>query len=114
MQQLLLLQRVPAGPDVEPAGWRQELRNDRPHAVERAVDHAGRLDRVLHALDADPHAGEARQRPAVEPVVDDLLQTGRIQDRDQAVDEGKLGLMRGGGAFAGMVVAHQREDAAMR
>ncbi len=36
-----------------------------------------------------------------------------IEDRDHHVDEVIFGLMRGGGGFRGVVVAHQREHAAM-
>ena len=64
-------------------------------------------------LSADPGAGVARHRPAVEAVVDDLLHAGRIEDRDHHVDEMEFGLVRGGGGFGGVVVAHQREHAAV-
>ena len=46
-------------------------------AVDAAVDRGGGLDVVLHALDADPHAGIARQREAEDAVVEDLLHAGR-------------------------------------
>ncbi len=82
-------------------------------AVDAAVDGGGRLDVVLHALDADPHAGKARQREAQDAVVEDLLHAGRVEHRDHVVEEGELGLVRAGGAFAGVVVAHQREHAAV-
>ena len=49
---------------------------------------------------ADPDAGEARHRPAVEAVIEDLLHAGRIEDRDHHVDEVEFGLMRGGRGFA--------------
>ena len=83
------------------------------HAIEAAVDDAGRLHRLVHAFERGPGAGEARHRPAVERVVDDLLHAGRIEDRDHHVDEMEFGLMRGGGGFRGVVVAHQREHAAV-
>ena len=82
-------------------------------AIDAAIDGGGRLDVVLHALQADPDAGETRQRKAVDAVIEHLLDAGRIEHRDHRVDHGELGLMRGGRAFAGMVVAHQRQDAAM-
>ena len=63
-------------------------------------------------LSADPGAGEARHRPAVEAVVDDLLHARRVEDRDHHVDEVEFGLVRGGGGFGGVVVAHQRQHAA--
>src|SRR6185312_15375370 len=48
-------------------------RRDDLDAVDRAVGNAGRLDRLVHALERRPGAGESRHRPAVERVVDDLL-----------------------------------------
>ena len=42
-----------------------------------------------------------------------LLHAGRVQDRDHHVDEVIFGLVRGGGGFGGVVVAHQRQHAAM-
>ena len=82
-------------------------------AVDAAVDGRGGLDVVLHALEADPDAGKARQGEAQDAVVEDLLHARRVQDRDHVVEEGELGLVRAGGAFAGMVVAHQGEHAAV-
>ena len=64
-------------------------------------------------LSADPGAAEARHRPAVEPVVEDLLHARRVEDRDHHVDEVVFGLVRGGGGFRGVVVAHQRQHAAV-
>ena len=56
---------------------------------------------------------EARHRIAVEAVIDDLLHARRVQDRDHHVDEMELGLVRGRGGFGRVVVAHQREHAAV-
>ena len=81
--------------------------------VDASVDRGGRLDVVLHALEADPHAGKARQAEAQDAVVEDLLHAGRIEHRHHVVDEGELRLMRAGRAFAGVVVAHQGEHAAV-
>ena len=64
-------------------------------------------------LERHPGAGEARHRPAVEPVIEDFLHAGRIEDRDHHVDEVEFGLVRGGGGFRGVVVAHQRQHAAV-
>src|SRR5204862_835033 len=52
-------------------------------------------------------------RPAVEAVVENLLHPGGVQDRDHDVDEVIFGLVRGGGGFGGVVVAHQGEYAAV-
>src|SRR5262249_7488744 len=55
----------------------------------------------------------ARHRPAVESVVNDLLNSRRVEDRNHHVHEVELGLMRRGGRFGRMVIAHQSYDAAM-
>ena len=100
--------------DVEPAlRHREVVGHDDLHAVEAAVDHRRGLHRLVHALERDPGAGEARHRPAVEAVVDDLLHARRIEDRDHQVDEVEFGLVRGGGGFRRVVVAHQRQHAAV-
>src|SRR6188508_1932852 len=101
-------------PDIEPAVrhpemvWRDDL-----DAIDRAVDHAGRLDRLVHTLERRPCAGEARHRPAIERVVDDFLHAGRIEDRHHNVDEVEFRLMRGGRRFSRVIVSHQRDDAAV-
>src|SRR6185437_7161223 len=82
-------------------------------SVEAAVDHAGRLDGLVHAFECGPGASVARHRPAVERVVDDFLHAARIEDRHHHVDEMEFGLMRGGGGFRSMIVTHQSEHAAM-
>ncbi len=82
-------------------------------AVDAAVDRGRGLDIVLHALDADPHAGEARQTEAEDAVVENFLHACRVQHRHHVVEESELGLMRAGRAFAGVVVAHQGEHAAV-
>ncbi len=105
-----------AEPDVETARRHLEeviAGNDDVHAIEIAVDDPSRLDRVVHAFEADPRAGVARHRPAIEAVVDDLLHARGIEHRDHDIDEVELGLVRGGGGLGGVVVPHQREHAAM-
>ena len=99
---------------LRPVGRHDEIVGDLDlDAVDAAVDRGGGLDVVLHALDADPHAGKARQREAEDAVVEDLLHAGRIEHGDHVVDEGELGLVGAGRAFAGVVVAHQGEHAAV-
>ncbi len=71
------------------------------------------LDGLVHRLERHPGAGEARHGPAVEAVIENLLNAGRVQDRDHHVDEVIFGLVRGGGGFGGVVVAHQRQHAAV-
>src|SRR4029079_9630092 len=99
-------------PDIEPAlghleiVWRDDL-----DAIDRAVDHAGRLDRLVATLERRPCAGEARHRPAIERVVDDFLHASRIKDRHHHIDEVEFRLMRGRRRFSRMIVAHQSDDA---
>ena len=45
--------------------------------------------------------------------VENLLHSRRRQDRYHHVDEAKLGLMRRGGRFRRVVVAHQRQHTAV-
>ena len=57
--------------DVEAARRHHEIgRRHDLNAVERAVDHRGRLHRLVHAFERGPGAAEARHRPAVEPIVE--------------------------------------------
>ena len=86
--------------DLDPPG----IDRDRGRAVHRLGD----------GLERHPAAGIARHRPAVEAEIEDLLDPGRVQHRDQRVDKGEFGLVRQGRGFAGMVVAGQRQHAAMR
>ena len=71
------------------------------------------FDRLVHAFERRPRTAVARHRPAVEPVVEDLLHARRVQDRDHHVDEMVFGLVRRGGRFGRMVVAHQGQHAAV-
>src|ERR1043165_7708593 len=67
----------------------------------------------VHAFERRPRAAVARHRPAVERVVDDLLNAGRVQDRDHHIDEMEFGLVRRGGGFRRVVVADQGTPAAV-
>ena len=112
VQARLLVERLIAEPDVQALGGHDEIVGDLDlDAIDAPVDRRGGLDVVLDALDADPHAGEAREREAQHAVVEDLLHAGRIEHGDHVVDEGELGLVGAGRAFAGVVVAHQGQHA---
>jgi len=114
VQTRLLAEERILQPDVEAAFRHDEVgRRDDLDTVYAGIDHAGRLHRLVHAFERGPSAGIARHRPAVERVVDDLLHAGGIQNRDHHVDEMKFGLVRGGRGFRGVVVAHQRQHAAV-
>ncbi len=100
--------------DVEPVG-RQAVHLGQ-HDVQPAVIHlhrARRIGRVLDALHAHPGAAVARQRPAQQAVVDQLGHAGRRQHRHLRIDQRELALVAGGGRFAGVVVAHQHQHAAV-
>ncbi len=96
----------PPGGITKSAGITGAMRPIRPSTT--AVDSTVSLTH----FSPDPGSGEARQGEAEQPVVEDLLHAGRRQDRDHRVDEGEFGLVGGRRGFAGMVVAHQRDDAA--
>ncbi len=113
MQPLLLAEHVDLVADVEAAGRHVELRHDDVQPLERGIDRSRRFDVVLDAFDRRPGAGETRHGKAVEPVIDDLLDAGRIEDRHHRVDEQELGGMRVGRGFGHVVVAHQGKHAAM-
>ena len=111
---LFLHQEVELGPDIEPVRRHHEvLRQDDLQALGVRFDACGRLDVVLDALHRRPGAGKAAEREPVKPVIEDFLHAGGIEDRDHRIDEMKLGLMRIGRGFGGMVVAHQGQHAAM-
>ena len=71
------------------------------------------IGRVLDALHAHPAARVARQRPAVQAVLDQLRHAGGREDGHLRVHQRELALVAGGGRFAGVVVAHQHQHAAV-
>ena len=82
-------------------------------AVRVAVDDLRDLDRVLDALQADPAAAVARERPAEQGIVEHLLHARGREDRHHRVDERELGVMEHRRAFAGVVVAEAGQHAAV-
>ena len=82
-------------------------------AVGIDIDRSGGIAVVGDHLHRDPAAGIARGGPAVEAVVEELLDVRRIEDRDAVVHEGIFGLMRGGRGLGGVVVTGENQDAAM-
>ena len=114
MQPRFLAENGVAQADVEPAFRHGEVfGNDDIDALEAAVDHGGRFHGLVHRLERDPGAAEARHRPAIEAVIENFLNPGGVQDRDHDVDEMIFGLVRGGGGFGGVVIAHERQHAAV-
>ena len=102
-----------AEPDVQPARRQRELRMRDLHAIRAAVDDAGRLDRLLEALQSDPVAGIPGERVAQYPHVDDFLDASRRKDRHVGVHEGDIRLVERRRAFADMVVAHEKQHPAV-
>ncbi len=114
VQPRFLRQHRIAEADVEAALRHAEIiGRDDLDAIEAAVDRGGRLDGLVHRLQRHPGAGVARHRPAVEAVIEHFLNARGVQDRDHHVDEVVFGLVRGGRRFRGVIVAHQRQHAAV-
>jgi hypothetical protein len=115
VQAQFLLERRIGPADVQPAGRHGEVvrLHDRD-ALGVDVDRGRAVGRIRDDLHADPEAGVARQRPAVEAVVDQLLHVGRVQHRHAGRDQLVLALVRQGRGLAGVVVAGQRETCLRR
>ncbi len=110
---LLIVRRI--GPaDVEPARRHVEDRRHDAHLLRQQLERLRRVGRLLGDLEADPAAAETRQREAVEAELDDLAHVGRVEHRDQRVDEVVFALMRQRRRFAGVIVARDDEHAAVR
>ncbi len=108
-----LRHRRVAQADVQPALGHDEIRAHEIQPMRIAVHDRGGLDRVLHRLQAGPDAGETRQRETIKPEIKDFLHPRRRQNRDIGVDHGPIRLVQHGRAFAGMVVTHRHDHAAM-
>ncbi len=78
-----------------------------------AIDRGRALDRLADRLEADPAAGIARQRKAVDPEIEIVLQRRRVDDRDQRRGEHLLALMRQRRGLAAVIVAGERQHAAI-
>ena len=103
------------GPADRHAGGRDReiVGHDDARALRVDVDRRRTLDRVGDALEADPAAGVARHRPAVQAEVEDLLHRRRIEHRHHRRGELVVGLVRQRRGLGRVVVAGQREHAAV-
>ena len=102
--------------DVEPARRHLELilaRNDDLQAVESGLDNTSRFDGLMHAFERRPTSRRTATSPSRRAHNREFLHTRRVQDRNHHVDEMELGLVRGGGGFRRVVVAHQGDHAAV-
>ena len=114
VQALLFREGLVAEPDVEPPGRHPELvlAGDVHHdAIDPSVDGCRALDVILDALQRDPDAGIARERNSQHAIVQDLLDSGRVEHRNHRVHHRELGLVRRGGAFASVIVAEESQHA---
>ena len=75
------------------------------------IDRRGRLDHLGHGLHADPHAGVAAHREAVQAEVEVLLHGRRVQHRHHAGLEDVVRLVRQRRRLGAVVVAREREHA---
>ena len=109
----LLVERRIHGTDVEPAFGHLEILGHDDRRV-RGIDRDGgaALDDVGDAFEADPAAGEPRQRDAEQAVVEELGHAGGVEHRHGEVDEGVVALVGQGRGARAVVVAGQGEDAA--
>src|SRR5262249_38910819 len=82
--------------------------------VRVAFDRGPAFDRLADGLEADPAAGEARQREPIETEVEIVLQRRRIDHGDQRCREYLLALVGQRRGLAAMVVAGKREHAAIQ
>ena len=80
---------------VQPAGRHVEFGQDET-ARRGQFDRGGRFDRLRHRLEADPHAGKARQGVAIFAEGEILLDRGRVERRHEPRHEGDVGLVRHG------------------
>ena len=111
---LAMMPRRSFGPaDVHAAGRHLEVGRDLDLHPLR-VDHgrgAG-FDDFLDRLHAGPDAAETAHGDGVDAQVQDVLHRGRKEHRQAAGLEDVVALVRGGGAFADVVVARHRNHAA--
>ena len=111
---LLLIERRVGQADVEPAGGQHVVfRPDDGDPVRVHRDDGRAVHRLGDADEAHPEAGVAREPPAVEPIVQKLLDARRVDHRHGRAHEVELALMRRRRRGADVVVAGQREHAAV-
>ncbi len=77
------------------------------------MDRAAALGDVGHHLHADPAARKARHRDAVEAEVDQLLGVRRVEHRHADGDERRVGEIDRGRGFCAVIVAGERDRAAL-
>ena len=87
--------------------------NDDRRRVEPDIDRPAAFGDVGDDLHADPAAGKPRHRDAVQAEIDQLLGVRGIEDRDADGDERRVGEIDGGRGLRAVVVAGERDRAAL-
>ncbi len=110
-----LRQRRSFAPDRQAALGQLEIcRHHRRDPSVADLDRGRAIDDIGDALHPHPQAGIARQGKADQAEVDIVLDIGRIEHRNAAVDQGMIALMGNRRRTRGVVVAAQRNDPAQR
>ena len=115
VQPALLIQRRIGPADAKAARRHFEIvGHDDLDAIGIADDRSRALDRLRNRLEADPATGITRQRKAENAEIEIVLQRRGIDDRHQGRGEHLFALMGERRGLAAMVVAGQRDHAAVR
>ena len=109
-----LQMRSIAQADAQTAVRHVELRRNQLHPVRIAVHHTGRLNGVLHRLQAHPKTRETAQRPTINAVIKNFLNTGRRNHGHVGIHHRPFGLVQHGRGFARMVIPHRHQHTTMR
>src|SRR5215469_3622575 len=114
VQARFLRQDLIVQPDIEAAlGHAVVVGSDDVDPLQARVDRRRRFDRLVHGLERGPGSRVPRHRPAIQAVVENFLDPGRIEDRNHHVDEVVLRLVGSGGRFRGVIIAHQSQYTAV-
>ena len=114
MEPLFLRHPVIARANIKAALRQLVVLGQRRHDAPRTrLDDRRGLDRIMHGLEANPHARIARQRKTQEPEIDDLLHAGGAQHRDHCVTQRHIAGMHHGRGFARMIITRNGDNAAV-
>ena len=113
LAQALLLQQRRIAPAHMYAFFRQsEVRLDDIEATEVNADDGSGIHRIGQRHHAGPGTGEAAHLPAMDAIIQHVLDRGRVQYRDLGIYHREFGLGGEGGGFAIVVVADNGQHAA--
>jgi hypothetical protein len=111
-QALFFQQRRIAPAHVHAFFGQAKVRLDDVEAVKVDFDHGPGIHRIGQRHHAGPGTGEAAHLPAMDAIVQHVLDRGRVQHRDLGIHHREFGLGGQGGGFAIVVVADNGEHAA--